>query len=234
MGLNCTLQRHTAESVHRVGLAVACMACRGMTDGDEGQAQRMASKILEFVREAGIEDALDEEEMRLLRSRSGSWSQVERVQASWLVEGVGVLAWTLDQAELPKFDAKCQAVGVSLSLGLFQPGVRDEIGLWSTRRQEEIATGAAYYFALHWRLQRYLVKPEKMDLAGALRDSKWPQPVLDGLDLAVGDLTIDGGPLEEVRRERLGEVFCIVRERCKAFRWLTGYDRSYPTVMRVH
>jgi hypothetical protein len=210
------------------------MAARGMTDGDEvSKAETMAARILEFVEQAEIEDTLDAGEKALLRQPAGSWSQLERNQASWLVEGVAVLAWTLCRAELPAYGTKCQAAPVSLSLGLFRPEVREQIGEWETRGQEEIAVWAARYFALHFRLHHYFAQAQKMDFAEVLRDPKWPHSVRDGLELVDGDLAIDGKALAEVGPERLGEVFSIVRERCKAFRWLTGYDKSYATVTRV-
>jgi len=235
MGQECRPEGHTSDCVHRMGLAVACMTARGLTDGDESpKAQKMADRILEFTLEAGLAASFDAGEMGMLQAPAGSWSPAERNQARWLAQGIAVLAWTLGQAELPASGVRCQAAPVSLALGLFRPGMREQIGAWEMRGLEEILPWAAHYFALNWRLHQYLAKPEKFDFAGLLRDPKWQRSVRDGIELADGDLTIDGRPLQQVGQERLYEVFAIVRERCKAFRWLTGYDKSYATVTRVH
>jgi hypothetical protein len=53
MGQNCEQNGHTSACVQLIGLAVACIAARGMTDGDgPPRAQQMADRILEFASES--------------------------------------------------------------------------------------------------------------------------------------------------------------------------------------
>jgi hypothetical protein len=234
MGQNCEQNGHTSACVQLIGLAVACIAARGMTDGDgPPRAQQMADRILEFACESGIGRSFDEGEKSMLARPAGAWSQMERNQASWLFEGLSVLAWAVKQSQLPAFETKCHATQVGLALGLFKPGTAEQMGLWPMRSLEEITPWAAHYFALNWRLHHYFVKPEKIDFEVVLRDQNWPPSVRKSLDLIDGDLILDGRALPEVGEARLSEVFGIVRERCKAFRWLTGYDASYATVAPV-
>ena len=226
----------SAENVHRRALALAYLACRAMIDGNTNpNAAKMAENIKVFTKGVGIDDQFLAPEARLLSSPFGSLAAFQRFEASWLVEGMVVLAWSLGKAELPRFDTKCNAGPGSMALGMFRPGTKEKLGASVLRDPEEIENAAVRYLALNWRIGKFASNPlEKFDLVASLQSPGSPHLVVDGIDLHDGDLVINGLPLGRVPRERLEEIFGIVRERFNALKWLQGYSANYSANITQH
>jgi hypothetical protein len=205
-----------------------------MIDEDSG-ASEMAEKILTFVNGVGITDEFLPGETRLLNAPFGTLTDFERVETSWLVEGMLVLAWAIGKAELPKFGTKCNAASVSIGLGMFRPGTKERLTQAVLRDPGEIEAAALSYLALNWRIGKFIADPrEKLDFVASLKDPNSPHLVVDGVELVDGDMAIDGLPLPKVKRDRFGEVFTIVRQRFNAFKWLQGYATQYAADTTVH
>jgi hypothetical protein len=233
MGSNHKVKGPSAERVHRRALALAYLACRAMIDADP-RAEGMADSILTSVRKAGLHDAFEPCECRLLHAPFGTITDVERVGTSWLVEGVAVLAWALGKVEPPAFATKCASAPVSIALGMFRPGTKKTLSEAAFRDADEIESLALSYLALNWRIGKHIESPEKLDFAAQIKHPDGLHLLVDGLELRDGDLTIDGLELSQLSEARFCEVFTIIRERFNAFKWLQGYASLYPAELAEH
>ncbi len=61
---------------------------------------------IEWLREAGAEGALSPEERVLCEKKPRTWTQQEKVDASWRVEAEAVMAWALGLVSLPAWEQK--------------------------------------------------------------------------------------------------------------------------------
>jgi hypothetical protein len=224
---------HSARCVHETALLLSYLACRAMIDGERSSgAEAMAGKIPALIRQEEI-GGLDAAEIRFINSPFGSLTVAERCEASWLIEGMAVLAWALEKAELPSFWQRVDAAHISDKLGMFRPGVKDGLARAALRDSEEIGTAALSYAALHWRLAKHNENPGKVDFEEHLKHPDTGVALAHDFELLEGDIVIDGAPLERITRQRFLEIWCIVRERIKAFRWLLGFDHGYGTLTMV-
>jgi hypothetical protein len=219
---------HSPRCIHDTALILAYLSYRAMVD-QEPRAEKNAQAIPRLIRTQDI-NGLEPSEIRFLNAPFGTLSTFDRNQASWLVEGLTVLAWALRKAKLPSYSTKGDGAKASLALGMFGPAELDKATAEDLRDFQEIEMGAATYEAVFGRIMKHLKNPEKMDLTNLLKDPATGHLLVDGLELTDGDLSIDGLPLPAVRPERLQEVLGIVRERHRAFRWLLGADPTYQTL----
>src|SRR3954463_15741082 len=112
--------RPTPQKVAMRAVALSAIACRGFVEGDRANlrsAADLAKRSHNWLPELGVEAELNEWEKRVLASPFGRLAERDRTNASWLSEGMLVLAWALGRIELPGFDQQCVPAEVANGLG---------------------------------------------------------------------------------------------------------------------
>jgi hypothetical protein len=212
------------------------MAYRGMIDGDQHpNAAKMAKRIPAIMKQnwiAGL--TLDAAEQRFVSAPFGTLKQQERIETSWLIERMAVLAWAIGAAELPPFYLRVNGANVSSTLGMFQPGAEEKIENARLRDPEEILMGARTYAALTWRLTEYVRDSTPIDFYQKIKDPESHHLTVDGLEFCDSDLAVEGVPLRKVEDALLRLTCAIVYQRNRQFRWLLGFERGESVVPTVN
>jgi hypothetical protein len=212
------------------------MAYRAMIDDDPSpQAAAMAAKVPAIMKQNWIDGLeLDAAEERFINAPLGALIPQQRIEASWLIERMAVLAWAIGAAELPPFFTKIDGARVSAALGMFSPDAEERIAGAKLRSVDEIIMGARTYGVLMWRLAKYFSDPAPIDLYKKVTDPDGRHLMVDGLEFHDCDLAIEGVPLRQVLEDKLQLVGAIVYHRNKQFRWLFGFERGESTVTTVN
>lgn len=218
---------HSPQCIYRTALFLAYVACRGMIDGDpHPKAAATARRICDHFKEDWVHGlTLDPPERRFIDAPFGKIPPTQRIEASWLIENMAVLAWAVKVAELPPYYRKVDGAAVSRALGAFQAGQVEKIGEATLRETSEIIAGAQVYAALYWRLTTY-----RKDGAAVDFEAKLTAPeghlLVGGLEFIDRDLAVEGKPLREMSEEEVQTVSGIVHQRYQEFRFLLGVERS--------
>ena len=86
-----------------------------------------------------------------------------KVDATWRLEGLGVLAWALGRFELPPYDQLVVPKDLIHSLGFpdVEPA-RELVASPSLRPPAELEALRKQTLGLHWRLRNYTLRPQAM------------------------------------------------------------------------
>ena len=216
----------TAERVAKRACVLAAVSCRGFVENDRdhpAQAQDLATRAYAWLGSLGLSGELSPWEKRVLETPVGKLAQRDQLNASWLSEAVAVLAWALDQAELPGYEMQCDPAGSANSLGFLQPPEDTVLALPSLRTLDELKEYNEFVYNLHWRLRDYSLNRRPYDFR-ALARKAWGDPILRyGLNLAGDDLAIAGVAISEAPDAARSSLVSITQERHRASNWLIGY-----------
>ena len=81
------------------------------------QAEAQRARLLAWAGELALETEFETEEGNLLRQPVGTLQQQALINATWGLEGLGVLAWALSKFELPPYDQLVDAGVLLPSVG---------------------------------------------------------------------------------------------------------------------
>lgn len=221
----------TPRRVARRACALAAVASRALLEQEDPAdpgVEETRGRILNWVKESNLGDELEPDERKLLQSPLGRPPRGDVVGATWRLEGLGVLAWALGQAELPPYD------------GLVEPGVllravhildaNGAIGMIesaSLRPAAELRRLRERMFAVHWRVTDFRLKRAAMNFEEFARIA-WFGPLdLDGLRLVDGDLAVGAHPIAAARADAVSTVSSAALERHLAINWLVGDAEVY-------
>jgi hypothetical protein len=157
----------------------------------------------------------------------GRLSQREQVDASWLCEGLAVLAWSLGRAELPDPDAHVDPRQAAASLSFLEVGAGSLLALPTLRPDEELALALARLTLIRERLAAFAQDPRSIDLGALAQGAALGPLLLSGVPLQDGDLRLDGAPLARASLERVAEVTSSAIERLRALAWVRGEGPLY-------
>lgn len=218
---------HSPQCIYRTALFLAYVACRGMIDGDpHPKAAATAKRISNIFKEDWVHGlTLDPPEQRFIDAPFGRLQQSQRIEASWLIENMAVLAWAVKAAELPPYYQKVDGAAVGRVLGVFQAGHTDRIAEATLREPNEIIAGAQVYATLYWRFTTYRKDHAAVDFQAKLTAPEG-HLLVDGLEFIDRDLAVEGKPLGEMTEEEVQNVSGIVHQRYQEFRFLLGVERS--------
>lgn len=221
----------TPTRVARRALALAALCGRALLEqedlSDPG-VENTRQRILQWIKAIGIGDELEPQEWKVLQRPLGGVEQQDIVNASWRLEGLGVLTWALNRFELPPLDQCVEAGKLLPSVGILS--VEHATALISEpplRPMSELKSLQLRLLAIHWRLVHFRLKPEAMNFAEFARTA-WFGPLditdvrLIDNDLAVGDHAIADG-----QRELVNAVSSSAMERHLAINWLCGRSAVY-------
>ena len=222
----------TAERVARRALALVAVTVRAHNEAEAHgtEADGLHRELLDWVREAGIEDELEgphplrparADERSIVACPPGELEARAQTDASWRTEGLAVLAWALGLCDLPAHDQPAEVFTLWEALGdLDADRARALLASPALRPREEIAALRRRLFALHWRLRDFTLSPRRMDFAGFARTA-WFGPLdVTGLPLAEGDLAIRGVSIDQADPGLVRAVASAAQERHQAVNWL--------------
>ncbi len=202
---------------------LSALAMRGLleVDADRAFALGKLDALRDWIREQGLEAALDEDEQEaLFEPTIGGMGRQQAIDATWRVEGAAVLAWALGLCELPPHDvtidpgALFDAVGIGSATpsALTSPTLRDDDTLDAMRE---------HLFSIHWRFVDLRIRPAPLDFAAVAARSSFGL-VCDPKTLVEGDLAVDGVPITRADQAAVGSAASIARERHQAANYLIG------------
>lgn len=225
----------SAQRVAARALALAAITLRGSVELAEIESQRAAEIVKDIpvgLASVGILDELERQEEALLRTPIGQVTREELESASWRIEGVGVLAWSLGCFQVPPYD---ELVATEEALDSVGWGIMERATAFlespKFRPWREIDDFASHVTVVNWRVREFGLRPGHMNFAEYLRDHPNFQPRwLRGLEIVDGDLAIGGRAISDADPDLVcicGEIMC---ERSIAAFWLQGDSPVYSEV----
>jgi hypothetical protein len=100
-------------------MVLSLVVCRASLEQFAGEAkyEALRHRLSEWIRRLDLAAELEKEERAFLRAPLGRADEQMRLDASWRVEGLGVLAWALKRLELPLYDDQVSARDATASVG---------------------------------------------------------------------------------------------------------------------
>jgi hypothetical protein len=151
------------------------------------------------------------------------------LEAVWGGEGLGILLWALDRAQLPPYDRPFEAeplLEASLRDALLRPAdeierARETARLWHWRaRTAELQADGEVELPAQWQSFDQLVGATAMR---GFEQGLLPRPLR-------GDFPAFGAVYRELSEEQQAEAHQIAWQRHRALNWLCGLGKSWDTV----
>ncbi|MFA6545889.1 MAG: DUF4272 domain-containing protein [Limisphaerales bacterium] len=212
------------ERVLARSFCISALICRSFLDphSDDANCMTTNGKILPWIEAVGAGDELELWEAEALAQPMGSWNERQRVDCSWMSEGLVMLVWALSLCPLPTHDECVDPKEVTDACGF----LRDDGAQFGQnarlRSVPELKSAGKRAFAIHWRTRQFQLDRKAMDFENLARTA-WFGPLdiagvaLVDSDLSVGDLSLFNADPVDVHR-----VTSIARERHRAANWLLG------------
>jgi hypothetical protein len=113
-------RRPDATRVAARAAVLMCVVARASVEYDAAErwASRAARRARKLVRRRELRDEVEPHELALLETPLGELADEPRLDGTWRIEGVAVLAWALSRFELPSHDEEVDASEVAAALGM--------------------------------------------------------------------------------------------------------------------
>ena len=222
----------TPDRVGARALVLSAVSCRALIEKDAGKpgAEQLRKNVIKWLKRIGVSDEMERSEAALLSTPLGKLDKKTTIDASWISEGMVVLAWVLGCVPLPPFYSECEPSDVANAMGFL--GERENTVLQRLRLRDsgEVAVYEETYLTLHWRLRQFSTESRPMDFAAYVSSCKWGPLRLDQLELCEGDLAVAGVRIDRLDYALFRKTLSIVQQRHQAFNWLIGWDSIYSQV----
>jgi hypothetical protein len=216
----------SAERVARRALVLSVVVCRGFVEQDHAnrvEAQKLAQRSFHWLESMDLSGELSDWERRILTSPFGSLPERDCINATWLSEGLVVLAWALGRREMPDYQVQCDPGAVATALGFLQPREATALAKPTLRADQELRAYNEFVYNLHWRLRDFSLSGRAYNFR-SLAVKAWGEPVLRyGLELAGDDLAVAGCAIVDAPETERQKLTSITQERHRASNWLIGY-----------
>lgn len=224
----------TAERVTRRALVLAAVCGRALLeqeDKDDPQVEETRKRILAWIMELGLQEECEPDEIKLLQHPLGTPPQRDVINATWRLEGLGVLAWALNRYALPPYDQTVDPGKLLPSVAILNvEQARALLAEPALRPASDLAAYGTAILGLHWRLRDFTIRPEAMNFAEFAENAWFGKLPLDNIRLADGDLALQEYAISKAPRELFSACMSAAQERHKAINWLHGYDETYSEV----
>lgn len=220
----------TARRIAERTMVLCSVAARGFLESEHpADAEEMQTDLIAFVERNGLADELEPAEAALLAAPIGSLDRQAMIDATWRLEGMSVLAWTLGVSEIPAHDQPVEGLRMCASLGLLSRETPLLLQLPQRRMPEELARMERRLFGIHWRMVDYRTQSKRLDFR-AVAASNWSESWdLSNVPLVDDDLAIRGVRLDLAEPAARSETESIARERHQAINWVMGRSAEYST-----
>lgn len=219
----------TAERVLCRLYALVAVAARGLYEMNVTAGRRPAYSLDALVRwtqELALDGELEPAERRLLAAPEGELPERALIDSVWCIEGAAMLAWALELAPWPAYDAQIDVDDLLAAVGFLDVSQRrNALAKPCLRPQPELTRCSAQMLAYHWRMVDFRVRPEhknfgEISIFGGPFDLTWAT-------LANGDLALRGAALAAADSQLVSTCSSISLERFKASNFLTGHAATY-------
>lgn len=221
-----------ANRVAARALVLSAVSCRALIEKDahEAGAETLRQGVVHWLDSIGVTGEMEPAEIALLSTPLGKLDRKTQLNATWQCEGMVVLAWALNCAELPPVHIECEPIDTALAMGFLDDRANTPLYRPVLRHRSEIEAWADIYLTLHWRLRQFSWEPGPMDFVAYVSACKWASLRLDRLEILDGDLAIDGVCIDKVANATYRRTLSITQERHQAFNWLLGFEPLYSHV----
>ena len=222
----------SAKRVAERALVLASIACRGAIEQDSGnpQAEQFRAKVVEWLGQCGAGAEAEPEQREVLSKPLGKLSREQHATATWQAEGLVVLAWALQRAELLDYEGIADAKSLADKLGWLTDEAAKVRQFAQLRPVTDIQALADRLFALDWRLADYQLKKTPLNFEEFAK-SAWFGPLnVEGLRFVGGDLSVGDVAISEADEEAIGICRLITMNRRRAAEWLLGQSEVYSAV----
>ncbi len=215
------------EKVAQRAIVLSTVCCRGFVERDRSNAKEagaLVKRACNWLRGLGLEEELSAWERQVLDAPFGTLPERDRINASWLSEGLVVLAWALGKAELPGVDEQCSPADTANCLGFLEPIDATVLKDPQIRPLSELQEYNEFIYNIHWRVRDFSLNRRRYDFE-SLAQKAWGEPVLrHGLVLRERDLCVNGVPISQSEESAWRALVSITQERHRASNWLIGYE----------
>ncbi|MES2641709.1 MAG: DUF4272 domain-containing protein [Myxococcota bacterium] len=224
-----------AERVRGRAFALAAVIQRAFLEQASLPAEQYDEYIAtlrSWIAERSLGSAFEADEQEFIDTPQGQLDPKETSDATWLSEGLGVLAWALSVADLPAHDEQVDLFALHEVLG-FLDDVPPTLEPPRLRAPAELARMHGQLVGIHWRLREFRLRPGPLDFSAfAARRLAFGRfdIDLDGVALAEGDLAVDDGPLQHAHTGSVQNAASIAFERHRAIEWLADARVAYARV----
>ncbi len=223
----------SADRVAARALAMAAVCARGLLEQEEPapDVEETRKGLLQWIDDIGVGNELEPDEWKVLQRPHKTLSRQEALNATWRLEGLGVLAWALNRHELLPIDELIQPPKLLPALGLLDAD-RAKLLLAEPplRPLDELQAFADCMFALNWRMVNYRVKPEGMNFREFAKTAWFGPLEIEGVRLVNDDLAIGDQAIHQADPQRVQAASIAAVERHQAANWLVGHAPLYSKV----
>ncbi len=219
------------ERVLRRAFCLAAVVCRSFIDEpDNEHCANLQAAMKSWLHDMGAEQELELWEADCIHAPLGSLEPQIRTNASWLSEGLGILAWALNLHDLAPHDECIDPQEVSNELDFLHPEAAELFHEAELRNTEETESESDKALAIHWRLRQFQLDGRPINF-GEFAKTAWFGPLnIEEVALVDGDLSINRQPLSKASAEHVSIAMSTARERHRAFNWLLGHEEVYSQV----
>lgn len=221
----------TPERVARRALALAAVTARALLEQDDPSqpwVQELHRDTLAWAEAIGIGDEFEPDEWKVLQRPPGTLDERAKIDATWRLEGLVVLAWALGRFELPPYDQLVNPQALIRSLGFSkEEPARELLANPSLRAPDELEAFRKQMLGLHWRLRDYTLRPQAMDFRAFARNCWFGELDLTPFRLIGNDLALGEHAINDAPQDVFGSATSAAMERHKAINWLTGGGAVY-------
>jgi hypothetical protein len=213
-----------ASRVARRALSLAAVVCRSLSDHDptNPDAGDLWERLKGWVNSQELDNELEDHERVLIYSPLGSLSNSDRISATWRVEGLAVLAWSLGLFPFPLHDAQVDPYEVTDCVALLNPEAAEIVESAMLRSDKELHACRELYYAIHCRLRQFAREQVPNDIRHWIED-EWIETLrIDRVLDESGDLSIQGVSVSSVDGDVLSACESTTYERHLSAIWLTG------------
>jgi len=199
-------------------------------DPDPQAAEEFRAEVVEWLQHHGAWPEAESEERALLAAAVGSIPDRDGIRTSWRGEGVAVLVWALELADLPPYDETVSSVEVASSVRFLEEDAESIKTTAKLRSLGEIEEYAAFLGSVYARIISFDDRRELSNKDDATLERIFGPSEKTGVKFVAGDLAFGGRSLTEAPASLLDEFRSIVIERFTAVNWLLGEEELYSDI----
>ncbi len=220
------------ERVARRMYVMLALAARGLLDMNLNAGRTPAYSLEElhsWFESLDIPDELESHERTILYTTEKNLSEQDCLNSVWALEALVVLAWALEQFELPPYDQLVETDDLLQALSFLDvPLSKQKLATAKLRAKADLFRYQEEIFAFDWRMVDYRVNSkvvdfEQIEIGGKPFDLSWAK-------LIDGDLSLQGDRIDIADENLVGAVCSLAMERHKASNWLSGYATQYSNI----
>ena len=192
------------------------------------EAAHMHQTLTAWLADLEVEDEFEPAERAVVRSTPGTLVEQQFVDAMWRIEGLSILAWALNKATLPRYDALADIDSVWGCLGFLKvEESRELLSSAELRSAGELDAYRKQILGFHWRLRDFVVNPRAMDFRAFAANCWFGSFDVSIFELVDGDLAFRGARIDRLKAAVRGTALSIARERHHAINWLCYGPKTY-------